>query len=51
MVCLRKMAGVFEEVGALFNLRMAAMFVPEVDGAVLEGAGLPSYDMSNGLPA
>ena len=53
--CLRKMAeedGGSEEVrGVLFNLRTAAMFVPEEDGAVLEGAGVLGYDVSKGFPA
>ena len=42
--CLRKL-------GVLFNIRTAAMFVPEEDGAVQQGAGVRSYDMSSGLPA
>ena len=40
-------AAMFVEDGA----RTAAMFVPEEDGAVLEGAGVLAYDVSNVLPA
>ena len=44
MVCLRYIAGVFEEGGVLFNLRTAAMFVPEEDGARMAAMCVPEED-------